>query len=73
MSGSHSEFDWVGMMRAGLYRLRLPPEEFWRLTPAELRTMLGSGSEASALGRSGLERLLRAFPDETQGEPDGGA
>ncbi|MFO8127672.1 phage tail assembly chaperone, partial [Yoonia sp.] len=34
--------DWAGLMRAGLHQLRLPPREFWALTPAELQIMLGA-------------------------------
>ena len=37
-------FDWPGLMRAGLIGLRLKPAEFWALTPAELRLMLGEGA-----------------------------
>jgi len=63
--------DWPGLMRAGLHGLRLTPEAFWRLTPAELRMMLGSAAGDGPLDRSGLERLLAAFPDVKRGEDDG--
>ena len=36
-----SLIDWPGLIRAGLVDLRLSPEAFWRLTPVELRIMLG--------------------------------
>lgn len=55
--------DWPAVMRAGLGGLRLPPEAFWRLTPAELGLMLGLGAVARPLGRAGLEDLLRLYPD----------
>jgi len=55
--------DWPALMRAGMQALRLTPSEFWRLTPAELRLMLGPGAGRGPLGRDGLDRLLAAFPD----------
>lgn len=67
-----SGFDWPGLMRAGLYRLRLTPEQFWRLTPAELRLMLGQDSSMPAMNRARLGKLLAAWPDKTQGERDDG-
>lgn len=57
-----SRIDWPGLMRAGLTELRLPPEVFWRLTPLELRMMLGADA-ASPLTRARLEELAAAFPD----------
>lgn len=62
MSGVHG-FDWPALMRAGLHGLGLRPVEFWALTPAELRVMLGHTAGGGALRRGGLEALLRAFPD----------
>lgn len=56
-------FDWPGLMRAGLHDLRLAPEQFWRLTPAELRIMLGVGNVTPPLTRARLDELARAFPD----------
>lgn len=55
--------DWPALMRAGLRGLGLPPEAFWRLTPAELGLMLGLGAEARPLGRARLDELLRLYPD----------
>jgi uncharacterized phage protein (TIGR02216 family) len=64
--------DWVGLMRAGLQGLRLSPEAFWRLTPAELMLMLGLGGGAAPMRRSRFEDLLRAFPDRPgEGGEDG--
>ena len=59
-------FDWPVLMRAGLQGLRLNPEAFWALTPAELRLMLGQG--ATPMNRAGLEALLAAYPDRGKGE-----
>lgn len=58
-----SAMDWPGLMRAGLCGLGLSPEAFWRLTPAELRIMLGAETAVPALTRARLEELSRAFPD----------
>lgn len=58
-----SKIDWPGLMRAGLYGLRLEPDAFWRLTPAELAVMLGVGGHGQTLDRSGLENLMTRFPD----------
>ncbi len=55
--------DWPGLMRAGLYGLRLTPAEFWALTPAELQLMLGLSRAQVAMGRSRLDELQARFPD----------
>jgi uncharacterized phage protein (TIGR02216 family) len=64
-----SGMDWPGLMRAGLFELQLRPEEFWRLTPMELRIMLGADRSAPVLTRARLDELAAQFPD---GEADGG-
>jgi uncharacterized phage protein (TIGR02216 family) len=67
-----SSLDWPGLMRAGLHGLRLDPARFWALTPAELALLLGQGGGAgqAPLARSGLDRLMRAFPDPMKGSQD---
>ncbi|MGR3198139.1 MAG: rcc01693 family protein [Paracoccus sp. (in: a-proteobacteria)] len=55
--------DWAGMMRAGLRELRLHPDQFWALTPAELALMLGMGSLAPRMTRSRLADLAARYPD----------
>lgn len=65
-----SGLDWPALMRAGLVGLRLTPDQFWRLTPAELRLMLGQGAGMPAMNRAGLDALLAAYPDKTKGERD---
>ncbi|QFT64048.1 rcc01693 family protein [Roseivivax sp. THAF30] len=57
-------FDWPGLMRAGFQGLRLPPEAFWSLTPAELRLMLGEGRGPRPMGRARLDELMANFPDD---------
>lgn len=65
-----SGLDWPGLMRAGLQHLRLSPGEFWRLTPIELKLMLGAETRAGALTRARLEELAAAFPDVKGRGPD---
>ena len=61
-------FDWPALMKAGLVGLRLDPDAFWRLTPAELQMLLDPGDgTASPLNRSGLDALIAAYPDEKEG------
>lgn len=55
--------DWPALMRAGLHGLGLTPEAFWRLSPIELRIMLGAEHGAPPLTRARLEELAAAFPD----------
>lgn len=66
-----SGFDWLGLMRAGLQGLRLPPDQFWALTPAELALMLGQGGGRAPMTRAGLEALAAAYPDDRKESEDG--
>ncbi len=63
-------FDWPVLMRAGIHGLGLSPPDFWRLTPAELRLMLGEGGGVVPLARSRLDELLKAYPDAEGGKND---
>ncbi len=63
-------FDWASLMRAGFQGLRLTPDQFWALTPAELQLLLGQPEASAPLSRSGLDALLAAYPDELKGEGD---
>ena len=58
------KIDWPALMRAGFRTLRLPPETFWSLTPAELALMLGHEAGAAPMTRDGLAALAAAYPDE---------
>lgn len=60
-------FDWPALMRLGLLGLRLTPDAFWALTPAELMVMLGKDGAGAPLGRRRLEELAQAFPDDRKG------
>jgi uncharacterized phage protein (TIGR02216 family) len=56
-------------MALGMGCLRLAPDAFWAMSPAELRAALGGlGSGAEPLGRGGLEALMAAHPDRGGGE-----
>jgi len=60
-------FDWGGWMRAGIGGLGLRPAEFWALSPAELRLMLGLEPVAPPLTRARLAELAARFPDAPKG------
>ncbi len=61
-------FDWPALMRAGFRGLGLRPDQFWRLTPAELMLMLGEGATDAPMNRTRLEELAQAFPDKMEPE-----
>ena len=61
-------FDWAGLLRAAVRHLGLKPDEFWSLTPAELRLMLGDEPASRPMGRARLDELLNAFPDGREDE-----
>ena len=63
--------DWTGLLRVGLQGLALTPDAFWRLTPVELRMMIGAEAMVPPLTRARLDELARAFPDGTRGRDDG--
>jgi uncharacterized phage protein (TIGR02216 family) len=55
-------------MAAGLGRLRLPPSEFWSMTPRELASALRGGLGLALerpMARGDLGRLMARFPDGT--------
>jgi len=56
--------DWPALIRAGLVGLRLDPDVFWTLTPAELQLMLGPIQPDRPMLSDGLEALMAAWPDE---------
>lgn len=62
-----TQFDWHALMQAGIQKAGLRPGEFWALTPAELRLILGYGGPATALSRKGLNELMKLHPDNRKG------
>lgn len=67
-----SQIDWSGLMQAGLHGLGLEPTVFWRLTPVELKIMLGREGMVPPLTRARLAELAAAFPDVRKDQVDGG-
>lgn len=69
-----ARFDWPALLRVGVRGLGLRPAEFWDLTPAEFRLMLGEETGGPSMGRDRLDELMAAFPDtgrvvKSEGEP----
>ncbi|MFK5997354.1 MAG: phage tail assembly chaperone [Rhodobacterales bacterium] len=59
-----NRFDWGAMMRIGMRRLRLNPDEFWQLTPLEFMIISGlEGRRSAVMTRAGLQALCDRFPD----------
>ena len=58
-------------MHLGICTLKLTPDEFWRLSPAELNLMLGQSDICTSLDRSGFAALEKRFPDIEPGSREG--
>lgn len=59
-------------MATGLGVLRLPPRDFWSLTPRELSAALGILSQrinGEPLSRAALDALMRRYPDREPNRP----
>jgi uncharacterized phage protein (TIGR02216 family) len=58
---------WRQVLAIGLGVLRLPPEQFWRMTPREFAAALRGlyGEPAAPLDRGSFEALAGRFPDVT--------
>jgi uncharacterized phage protein (TIGR02216 family) len=52
-------------MRFGLGVLRLPPRDFWTMSPRELAAAWGAvmGERAGPLERGEFDKLMEQFPD----------
>lgn len=58
-------------MAFGLGVLRLPPEQFWRMTPRELAAALeGANGRAPALTRATFNDLMTRYPDGRSRQSD---
>ncbi len=59
-----SKVAWPKLMRLGIVQMGLRPDEFWRLTPAELMLLAGAGNDASvAMSREKFAGLAALYPD----------
>ncbi|MEM7057328.1 MAG: rcc01693 family protein [Pseudomonadota bacterium] len=61
--------NWAALMRHGMGALRLSPEAFWDMTPAELRLALeGAGllSGDAPMDREWLTSLMSTHPDNPE-------
>jgi len=66
MSNKPRPFPWAEAMAIGLGVLRLPPRDFWAMTPAELgRAVSGltGGADGAQMSRHSLDMLMARFPD----------
>jgi uncharacterized phage protein (TIGR02216 family) len=60
-------FPWTQALAVGLGVLRLPPEQFWRMTPRELAaTLRGLYGDTTPLDRATLDALAARFPDRRE-------
>lgn len=59
-------------MAFGFGVLRLPPDDFWQMTPRELASAIEGlgGNRRSSLLRDQFEALMRAFPDQPHDRQD---
>jgi len=58
--------NWPVLVRAGVLGLRLPPDVFWSMTPAELALLLDTEVGPGPMDRAGLAELERRFPDNAR-------
>lgn len=66
MSDKPRPFPWAEAMAIGLGVLRLPPRDFWAMTPAELARAISGlkGDSASPpMSRESFNALMVRFPD----------
>jgi uncharacterized phage protein (TIGR02216 family) len=58
-------FPWEEAIGFGLGVLRLPPEQFWKMTPRELAHAIRAvaGHSGPPLARAAFDQLMRRFPD----------
>jgi uncharacterized phage protein (TIGR02216 family) len=57
-------FPWDEAIGFGLGVLKLPPAEFWRMTPRELALAAKAlNPQSGALDRAALTQLMQRFPD----------
>jgi uncharacterized phage protein (TIGR02216 family) len=61
-------FPWPQVLAIGLGVLRLPPEQFWHMTPREFAAAVRGlyGAPLAPIDRASFEALVRRFPDTSQ-------
>ncbi len=66
-------FPWEQAIGFGLGVLRLPPEQFWRMTPRELACAVKTvrGPIREPMDRASLDALMASFPDRKSGDNNG--
>jgi len=58
-------FPWREAIGFGLGVLKLPPDQFWRMTPRELACAIEAVTGRRApLDRAGFAALMKRYPDE---------
>jgi uncharacterized phage protein (TIGR02216 family) len=58
-------FPWKQAIGFGLGVLRLPPEQFWRMTPRELALAIEAvAGRGAPLDRARFTELMKKYPDE---------
>ena len=58
-------FPWKEAMAFGFGVMRLPPQQFWAMTPLELAYAIEAiHGRSSPLDRETFSELMRKFPDE---------
>jgi uncharacterized phage protein (TIGR02216 family) len=58
-------FPWQQAIGFALGQLRIPPEQFWRMTPRELAYAIEAVTGCAApLDRGSLNDLMKRYPDE---------
>jgi uncharacterized phage protein (TIGR02216 family) len=55
-------FPWARFMQLGIGQLHLSPEQFWRSSPREIVSALGSPPQPKLL-RQSLDDLMKDYPD----------
>ncbi|MDM9629083.1 phage tail assembly chaperone [Rhizobium sp. S152] len=57
-------FPWARVLHVGLCLLRLPPMQFWAMTPREFHAAAGGlAPRGTAVSRADLDGLMARFPD----------
>lgn len=61
-------FPWDEAIGFGLGVLRLPPTQFWAMTPRELALAIRAvrGAVPEPIDRAALDELMKLFPDRAE-------